>query len=385
MANGIDASEEKRCAALECIDDARELNSRGERDAAHAEIQRAWQLLDEALVLCPQNHKARFLLVSCAMNAEDFPRARLEALRIYEQMTEQQKLSLGDSVLHLSIAHASKMLGDNREAIEFAEEATRLYVDDPQPFLILGELLEAQGDVERAEQCCRKALSFNDDPDCRNPLTHHNLVFALCCLGCCLMKQGCYTDAESVLLKGYHIDQSALPALRHLADVYIVQDRLEDALDMAQCAQRYEPEDRELEGKVLQIRRALAVKNKGPPQNDPLEMENQRPTWDPQRNHGQQAKSSCPQRVYNASVPLSPHPHPHLAPPASRNTADVTLASSFETGSDFTYQSSEPVYLHSPEFAQKAPAQKNNKYEDEEESANDSFWFCCMDRSGPSR
>ena len=43
------------------------------------EVTNAWFALEEALALCPTNHRARFLLVSCAMNADDYPRAKAEA------------------------------------------------------------------------------------------------------------------------------------------------------------------------------------------------------------------------------------------------------------------------------------------------------------------
>ena len=44
-----------------------------------AQVTNAWFALEEALALCPTNHRARFLLVSCAMNADDYPRAKTEA------------------------------------------------------------------------------------------------------------------------------------------------------------------------------------------------------------------------------------------------------------------------------------------------------------------
>lgn len=353
----MEASEAKRCAALECIDEARNLNGHGDSNAAHAEIQRAWELLDEALVLCPQNHKARFLLVSCAMNAEDFSRARVEALTIYQQMSEQQKINLGDSVLHLSIAHAAKMLGDNREAIEFAEEATRLYVDDPQPFLILGELLEAQGDLEKAQHCCRKALSFNDDTQCKTHLTHHNLIFAYCCLGCCLMKQGRHKEAEGVLIQAYQMDQSAVPVLRYLSDAYVAQNRLEDALDMAQRAQRHDPEDRELIGKVAEIRRVLAVQRGVPQPSDPREM------------GAPKERGNYIHNAEAAGARLSPR-----APSAN--------------GAAFNDSMGENSSVHGSEtktITSKAALSKQKSNKSEEEDANDSFWFCCMDRSGPKK
>ena len=147
--------------------------------------------------MCPENHRARFLLVSCAMNADDFPRAREEALRIYKDLSADHAPSLmGDSVLHLSIAHASKMCGHIEEAMRFATEATELCKDDPQPYMVLGELLHDQERYEEAEQRCRQALALSDSSQCQHPLNPQNAYFALCCLGSCLLKQGKPNEAE---------------------------------------------------------------------------------------------------------------------------------------------------------------------------------------------
>ena len=41
-------------------------------------------------------------------------------------------------------------------------EATQLYQDDPQPYMVLGELYEANGQNHEAEEKCRQALLHND-------------------------------------------------------------------------------------------------------------------------------------------------------------------------------------------------------------------------------
>jgi len=181
-AKALALSEAKRQEALELIERARHYQDQGDVESSQTEVTNAWYALDEALTICPSNHRARFLLVSCAMNAEDYARAKLEALTIYKDLSSEQLSSMGDSVLHLSIAHASKMLGDVDEALQFANEASELYPNDPQPFMVLGELLEAVGRNEEAEHNCRQALLRNDSPDCQHILNQQNVFFTLCCL-----------------------------------------------------------------------------------------------------------------------------------------------------------------------------------------------------------
>merc|ERR1719183_1081607 len=125
-------SEQKRQDALECIERARQFQSQEDMEGAQTEVTNAWYRLDEALAICPSNHRARFLLVSCAMNADDYQKAKVEAARIYQDLSREQLAQMKDSVLHLSIAHASKMLGETDDAIHFALEATTFYPDDPQ-------------------------------------------------------------------------------------------------------------------------------------------------------------------------------------------------------------------------------------------------------------
>merc|ERR1719375_801086 len=116
------------------------------------------------------------------MNADDYRRAKAEALRIYQDLTREELENMGASVLHLSIAHASKMLDDPADAIRFAAEATRLYPDDPQPYMVLGELYTSSGQHQDAEHVCRQALLHHDQPGCRLPLNQRNVFFTLCCL-----------------------------------------------------------------------------------------------------------------------------------------------------------------------------------------------------------
>ena len=226
----VESSEARRQEALSCIEKARELQLDGRVEDAQAEVTNAWFALEESLSLCPTNHRARFLLVSCAMNADDYQRAKAEALRIYTDLSREQLQQMDDSVLHLSLAHASKMLKDVKDAMRYANEACELYPEDPQSYMVLGELYDSVNEDELAEKFCRQAIFYNDAPNCKHPLNAHNVFFSLCCLGGSLIKQQKYSEAEKFLTKAAKVDQDSTLALRHLVEVYAQQDRKEFAI-----------------------------------------------------------------------------------------------------------------------------------------------------------
>merc|ERR550514_2395157 len=194
-------------------------------------------------MLCPQNHRARFLLVSCAMNADDYPRAKEEALTIYSDLSQEQLQQLNDSVLHLSIAHASKMLNEPEDALKFATEATQLFADDPQPYMVLGELHQAADDNMEAEHRFRQALMHHDSPACRHPLNPQNVYFTLCCLGAALANQGKYSEAEMFLMKAARQNDASTLALQHLVDVYRFRGETLEALRIADRICEMDPYD----------------------------------------------------------------------------------------------------------------------------------------------
>jgi len=251
-------SEEKRKEAIARIEVARKRQEQGDAERAEMEVTNAWACLDEALTICPENHRARFLLVSCAMNADDYARAKAEALFIYKGLTQDQLEQMGDSVLHLSIAHASKMLGQMDDAIHYAAEATNYYGDEPQPYMVLGEMLEATGQIQEAEQRCRQALLHNDSPDCRHSLTSQNVFFTLSCLGSCLVRQRRLSEAEMFLTRAANMDQTSALALRQLVDVYYSQGRLDEALRTALRVRDLEPGDPEAPRRVERLRAEMA-------------------------------------------------------------------------------------------------------------------------------
>merc|ERR1719421_1535968 len=136
-----------------------------------------WETLEQALWLCPMNHRARCLKVSLAMNNQDFITAKREAKKVYDYLTADQMKSMDNSMLHLSIIHACKMLGDKEEAMKFATEAVQTFPKDPQAYMVLGELCDQSGQKSQAEYMCRQALLHNDNPDCKHPLSPQNVLF----------------------------------------------------------------------------------------------------------------------------------------------------------------------------------------------------------------
>lgn len=242
------ASELKRKEALTCLEQSRDPNLSAE--ARLAKIKDADAILEEALKVNPDNHRARFLLVSCAMNADNFQRAKDEGLIIWEALTPEQRGNMGDAVLHISLAHAAKMLGDLDDAIMFASEASHLYPEDPHPQMILGELFEASDQNAEAEQMCRQALRHTNEASCKHPLNPQSVYFTYCCLGACLIKQGKHTEAERFLTQALELGSSSTLAHRHLVDVYHFQGRHDEALQVAHRLAEMDPYDEEIRQKI---------------------------------------------------------------------------------------------------------------------------------------
>eukprot|EP00746_Dinoflagellata_sp_MGD_P039643 gnl/MRDRNA2_/MRDRNA2_195740_c0_seq1.p1 gnl/MRDRNA2_/MRDRNA2_195740_c0~~gnl/MRDRNA2_/MRDRNA2_195740_c0_seq1.p1 ORF type:complete len:371 (-),score=85.43 gnl/MRDRNA2_/MRDRNA2_195740_c0_seq1:17-1129(-) len=241
----LQSSENKRIEALQRIERAKAYQADNDMDGAQAEVTNAWYALDEALAICPENHRARFLLVSCSMNAEDFQRAKSEALTIYNDLSKEQLLQMQDSVLHLSIAHAAKMCNEIEDAICFATEATELYPEDPQPYMVLGECLHELNRMSEAEQKCRESLAYNEAPDCKHPLNPQNMYFTLCCLAACLVSQSNLIEAEAYARKAIQVDQASPTAWQHLLDIYKAQGNVTEALKVAQHLVDLDPADSE--------------------------------------------------------------------------------------------------------------------------------------------
>lgn len=263
MSDGLAQSEQKRHEALEMIQSARKFRAEGNMEAAQQEMSNVWAALDQSLWLCPLNHRARFLKVSCAMNVQDFQTAKTEAKRIYEALSVDQMKDMDDSMLHLSIVHACKMIGETDEALRFAREAVQLYPTDPQAYMVLGELCDSMGQIAQAEYMCRQALMNNDAPGCGHPLSPQNVYFTLCCLGSSLVRQGKQTEAEGFLVRAVGIDNGHPLAYKHLSDVYQRQNRMTEALQMAQKSFECDGSDTSMRARIQMLQQQGAADGGG--------------------------------------------------------------------------------------------------------------------------
>jgi len=272
-AQNAERSEELRREALRLIEEAHGLQSSGDEAASQQRLHTAGERLEESLGICPTNHKTRFLVVNRAMHSDDHTRAKEEGLRLYEDLKSSKQLyALGDAVLHLTLAHVSKMLGEVEDAIQFASEATELYDSDPHAFMILAELYESLGRDPEAEEKCKQALEKQARPDCRRSLNEQSVYFTRCCLGAALIKQAKHEEAERILLEAKASSEAlglATGALaqRHLIGSYEIQGRFEDAAACAWEVTQLEPDDEEIRKKleILDGRCWSDVKAQHPP------------------------------------------------------------------------------------------------------------------------
>lgn len=252
-------SEEKRLEALDCTQRARERQDQNDTTGMDDEVKAAWDCIQESLEFCPSNHKARFLLMSFAMNADDWSTARREALLIYRDLTRPQMVQMNDPVLHLSIVHACKMLGLYPEAQEYCAEAMELFEEDPQPWMVLGELHLLEGRFPEAESECRRALELHGEGTGPRPLSEQNEIFTLCNLGSCLMKQQPprLDDAEELILRAQRIDTASVMVLHHLLDLREAQGRVPEAIICTERLQDALPEDASIKERAEKLRAGL--------------------------------------------------------------------------------------------------------------------------------
>lgn len=261
----VDASERKRAEGLALIQESQQLQANGNVEEGHAKMSQAFYCLEKSLELCPGNHRSRFVLVNCAMGLDDYERAKVESLAIYEELSLEQLREMKDAVLHLSIAHAAKMLGQKEETIQFATEATQLYEDDPHPHIILGEMYESLDRDAEAEHECREAirLGAHNTPHALNQQT---LYFAQCCLGAALLKQGKNQEAVNTLHEATTTVETPTLAWRHLCDAYHHQGHMKEALEAAQKVALMDPDNPEIHEKIQTLESDMrkGTNSKGP-------------------------------------------------------------------------------------------------------------------------
>lgn len=248
--SSLQESEKLRVEALHLAGVAKDFVAKGDKEQAERYLRKASEVLEQALVVRPNNHKARFLLVSLSMNRFDYDRALVEGLKIYKVFSKDHFRRMNDAVLHLSLAHASKMLEDSTQAVKFAKEATELFPDDPHPYMVLGELYETQGLDEEGSQLCRTALKRHEDPQCRHPLNHQSIYYTLCCLGACLIRLGELPEAETFLQRTRQYEGHGILGLKYLIDIRFAQHRRQDALDLCREALEIDPNDDDIHQKI---------------------------------------------------------------------------------------------------------------------------------------
>lgn len=236
-------SEQLRVEALQHTQNARQCQAAGDTEGAQREVDAAWDAVGKALEICPGNHRARFLLVSFAMNADDWDRALAEGKRIYNDLSRQQLTQMKDSVLHLSIAHACKILDKISEAITYADEAAMLFPDDPQVFMSLAELRLMQDDAKEAERHCREALRLHEHPGCTHKLGRQNILFTMCCLSNSMQQQNRQNDAEEYLNAAYEVDHNSTLVLKNLVDLHESLGNTREAIEYAEQLLRVDPQD----------------------------------------------------------------------------------------------------------------------------------------------
>lgn len=357
--DNLAASEEKRLEALQLIEDARRAQSEGHEDQTGTLLAKAWTKLEESLALCAANHRTRFLLVNCAMNADNYERAKVEGLRIYQDLSGEQLRRMDDAVLHLSVAHASKMLGDTEDAIKFASEATQLYATDPHPHMILGEIYESMGRDEEAEFECREALRHNGSHHCRHPLNTTSCYFTHCCLGATLIKQDKHVEAEDTLVEATRLLDSSTLAWRHLCDAYHFQGRRDDALKVAHKIAKMDPDDHEIRLKID------ALENPGSEDASLFERGG--------RRHG----GSRPGSVRSHGGKSAGNHGIHGGSRAASNHGGYRHAGGSEKGSHGGRS-------HRSGRGEEATVRTKNsdklEARDEKDQGKNGFFFCCMDR-----
>merc|ERR1711871_1414793 len=129
--------------------------------------------------------------------------------------------------------------------------------------MILGELFEAAGQHEEAEQRLRQALLYQSQDSCKHPLNPQSVYFTLCCLGASLIKQAKYIEAEVFLHRATevdsssYLDSSSTLALRHMVDVYHFQGNEYKALEVAERLAELDPDDKEIRDKITVLMQAV--------------------------------------------------------------------------------------------------------------------------------
>merc|ERR1719160_1243358 len=201
------------------------------------------------------------------MNLEQYHNAKKEALKLYNDLSEEQRRKMSDPILHLTLARTCQLLGEPKEAEKYAREAADLFPNYPQPYMVLGEVYEQQHLYPEAEQECRQCLFFNDLPDSRSKMEPQDVYYTLCCLGTALTGQAKYTEAEIALSRALELNLREQLAYRCLIQVYLTQSKPQLALTVATRCATLHPDDTYLKQTIQAIE--LEIQLKGSQENAP--------------------------------------------------------------------------------------------------------------------
>eukprot|EP00746_Dinoflagellata_sp_MGD_P154527 gnl/MRDRNA2_/MRDRNA2_84866_c0_seq2.p1 gnl/MRDRNA2_/MRDRNA2_84866_c0~~gnl/MRDRNA2_/MRDRNA2_84866_c0_seq2.p1 ORF type:complete len:627 (-),score=119.81 gnl/MRDRNA2_/MRDRNA2_84866_c0_seq2:269-2149(-) len=265
-------------------------NSRKERKALEKE---ALSTLELTVRKDLAYYVARSYLVALMIRDSKLTQAKEQGLKICEELCEQHLVAslsrLGNGArlpifgLFFQLAAASKISGESTQAIMFAQNAADLFPTDPNPHMMLGELLHAMGAYAESAKECQLALMHHansSSPAIRHPLMchafwsllpqeyalntrlsqhifdtirMHNFYLTLCCLGASLIHQREFAQAEIFLKKAEHefiFEDSDTQAMKLLLNLYQIQNRHGEALQYAKKIARIHPKDQEIQEKI---------------------------------------------------------------------------------------------------------------------------------------
>eukprot|EP00746_Dinoflagellata_sp_MGD_P154526 gnl/MRDRNA2_/MRDRNA2_84866_c0_seq1.p1 gnl/MRDRNA2_/MRDRNA2_84866_c0~~gnl/MRDRNA2_/MRDRNA2_84866_c0_seq1.p1 ORF type:complete len:617 (-),score=96.66 gnl/MRDRNA2_/MRDRNA2_84866_c0_seq1:28-1878(-) len=246
-------------------------NSRKERKALEEE---AFNTLELTVEKDLAYYVARSYLVALMIRNGKLTQAKEEGMKIYDAIREERMVAslsrLGDGArlpifgLFLHLAHTLKRSGETAQAIKLAQKASNLFPTDPNPHIILGELMHAIGAYSESERECRLALmhhwNLQGNANSSSPADRHPLIddigtvySTLCCLGASLIHQQKFDQAEIHLATAEceaSSKDSNIQAMKHLLNLHQLQNCHGKALLYAKKIARIDPTNQEIEEKI---------------------------------------------------------------------------------------------------------------------------------------
>ncbi len=117
------------------------------------QVERAVNLLDQALSLAPADRGLKILLADCLLEHGGFERARGILHGLLEEFGRRRTKERAS--VHKLLARIARADGAPDEALSQAEEAAKIERMDPGILMLLAELAQERGELDRAEQAYR--------------------------------------------------------------------------------------------------------------------------------------------------------------------------------------------------------------------------------------